>query len=82
MVLSVAARLVVYSTMCAAAIQLRLSHPNRDAWRAPIGIVIPLMGIGVCCLLASRVTQEHVILMVMVGAAGLGAWVTRRQFQA
>lgn len=73
-VLSVAARLVVYSTMCAAAIRLRLSHPTRDAWRAPFGIVIPVLGIGICCLLASRLNQEHVILMLVVGAAGVATW--------
>ena len=80
-VLSVAARLVVYSTMCAAAIQLRLLHPTRDAWRAPMGFGVPLLGIGICFLLTSRLTQEHVILMLIVSAIGLGTWAARKNPQ-
>lgn len=80
-VLSVAARLVVYSTMCAAVIQLRLLHPSRDAWRAPIGIGVPLLSIGICFLLASRLTQEHVILMLIVSMIGLVTWAARKNPQ-
>jgi basic amino acid/polyamine antiporter, APA family len=80
-VLSVAARLVVYSTMCAAVIQLRRRYPTRDAWRAPMGIGIPLLGIGICCLLASRLTQAHVMLMLIVGIVALGTWLIRHKLQ-
>lgn len=76
-VLSVAARLVVYSTMFAAAIRLRILHPDRDAWRAPFGVAVPILGIGICLLLAARLNWDHGIVLLVVGAAGVVTWLAR-----
>lgn len=81
-VLSVSARLVVYSTMCAAAIKLRKTRtsPAHDGWRAPGGFTIPILGIGICILLASRLRYEHLILMLVVATLGLVTWFLSRRF--
>ena len=68
-VLSVAARLVVYSTKCFSVLKLRKKHPEQAAWRAPFGVAIPIAGILVCVLLATRLNMDHVILMLVAAAA-------------
>jgi APA family basic amino acid/polyamine antiporter len=65
-VLSVAARLIVYGSMCASAIALRIRFPDRDAWRAPGGIALPVVGMAICLLLASRLQLEHFIALAAV----------------
>jgi len=77
-VLSVSARLIVYSTMCAAAIRLRITHPSRDAWRAPFGISLPIIGILFCLLLACRMKQDHLIMLALVSIAGFMTWIVKR----
>ena len=68
-VLSVAARLVVYFTMCISLLKLRKKQPDQPAWRAPFGVAIPIAGILICVLLATRLNMDHVILMLAVAIA-------------
>lgn len=77
-VLSVAARLVVYSTMCAAVLKLRKTHPMRAAWRIPFGSTVPLTGVLLCVVLATRLRADHLILMVLVSSTAFFTQQVRR----
>lgn len=77
-VLSVAARLVSYSTSCGALIQLRRTHPEADAWRAPAGRWLALIGIAFCLLLVARLTAAQAVIIGSVALlATINWWLTR-----
>jgi amino acid transporter len=73
-VLSVAARLVTYAMSCGALIQMRRSRPNADAWRAPAGRLLALLGFGFCLLLVARMTSVHAMIVAGVAAVALANW--------
>lgn len=77
-VLSVSARLVTYAMSCAALIALRRRQPLANAWRAPAGRLLALIGIGFCALLVLRLTQTHAIIMAVVATIALINWLLVR----
>ncbi len=78
-VLSVAARLVTYATSCAALIRLRQIRPEADAWRAPAGRFLALLGIAFCVLLISRLTAAHAAIVAVVAVIATANWLAVRQ---
>lgn len=77
-ILSVAARLVTYAASCVALIQLRRRNPEADAWRAPAGNFLAVLGIVLCALLASRLTITHATIMAVVAAIATANWLAVR----
>jgi amino acid transporter len=62
-ILAGVARLVTYSATCAALIQLRRRNPDADAWRAPLGNLLAVLGLAFCVFLALHMTSTHVVIM-------------------
>ena len=77
-VLSVAARLVTYGMSCGALIQLRRREPMADAWRAPAGTLLALVGFGFCVLLVARLQSVHVKIVAAVAALAAANWLATR----
>ncbi len=70
-ILAGVARLVTYAVTCGALLRLRRRDPQADAWRAPAGNVLALLGIAFCGYLAVSMTATHVA--IMGGVAGVAA---------
>lgn len=77
-VLSVAARLVTYAMSCGALIQMRRRRPNADAWRAPAGRLLAVLGFGFCALLVVRMTGVHGLIVAAVAAVATANWLAVR----
>jgi len=78
-VLSVAARLVTYAMGCAALIRLRQRDPHADAWRAPAGVVLALLGGAFCVLLIAQMNADHARIVAVVAAIGTANWLAVRR---
>jgi len=81
-VLSVAARLVTYAASCAALLRLRRTRPGADAWRAPAGNLLAVLGITFCALLISRLTAAHAGIIATVAAVATANWLAVRRSNA
>ena len=77
-ILSGVARLVTYGATCIALIQLRRSAPHADAWRAPAGILLALLGLGFCVVLALRMTATHAAILGAVVVVATANWLAVR----
>jgi amino acid transporter len=77
-ILSVAARLVTYATACAALIQLRRRRPDADAWRAPAGLALAVLGFAFCGLLIVRMNADHARIVAVVAAIATANWLAVR----
>src|SRR5688500_11219434 len=77
-VLSVAARLVTYAMSCGALIRLRQLHPQADAWRAPAGPLLAVLGFGFCVLLVARLNREQVMIVAAVATIAAANWLAFR----
>lgn len=77
-VLSVAARLVTYAMSCGALIQMRRRQPNADAWRAPAGQLLAILGFGFCVLLVFRMNSVHAMIVAGVSAVATANWLAVR----
>ena len=77
-VLSVAARLVTYAMSCGALIQMRRCRPNADAWRAPAGHLLAVLGFGFCVLLVFRMNSVHAMIVAGVSAVAMANWLAVR----
>ena len=78
-VLSISARLVTYGLGCGALIQLRRRQPDADAWRAPAGPLLAILGIGFCVLLLFRLSFSQALIIAGVGAIGALNWLAARR---
>jgi amino acid transporter len=76
--LAAVARLVTYAATCLALIQLRRRNPNAVAWRAPFGNLLALLGVGLCVVLAARMTGSHAVAMAAVALIGIANWLAVR----
>lgn len=76
--LSVAARLVTYATSCAALIRLRRTRGDADAWRAPAGQMLAVLGLAICALFITRLTATHAIIVGAVSAIAAANWLVVR----
>ncbi|MGH6628857.1 MAG: APC family permease, partial [Burkholderiales bacterium] len=76
--LSVAARLVTYAATCVALIRRRRLQPAADAWRAPAGNLLALLGIAFCALLISRLTAAHAGIVAIVAVVATANWLAVR----
>jgi len=81
--LSVIARLFYYAVICAAVISLRYRQAEAAKFRLPGGALFPVLGIGVCILLATQVdfSQSKIVAATVAAAILHWAWVKHR-FQA
>lgn len=77
-ILSVSARLVVYTAMCLSVMRLRRLQPLHDAWRIPFGKTIPVAGMIFCGFLGTRLQREHVFLIAVVASMACLLWLRRR----
>ena len=76
--LAAVARLVTWGATCAALIQLRRRHPQADAWRAPAGNLLAVLGLAFCITLVLSMTISHAISMVAVAIIGTANWLVVR----
>jgi basic amino acid/polyamine antiporter, APA family len=77
-ILSVAARLITYALMCVALIQLRRRHPEADAWRAPGGRVLAVLGVLCCVALGANFELDHLLIIAGVGTIAALNWAVVR----
>jgi len=77
--LSVIARLFYYGVVCAAVIALRNSQPDAATFRLPGGALLPMLGIGVCIVLATQVgfSQSRIVVATVVAAILHWVWMTQ-----
>jgi len=75
--LSVIARLFYYGVVCAAVIVLRRRQPDAATFRLPDGSLLPVLGIGLCLLLATQVdfSQSKILAVTTLGALLHWVWV-------
>jgi amino acid transporter len=76
--LAAVARLVTWGATCVALIVLRHRHPQADAWRAPAGNLLALLGLAFCIILVLSMTASHAISMVAVAVIGTANWLVVR----
>jgi basic amino acid/polyamine antiporter, APA family len=72
--LAAVARLVTWGMVCAALIQLRRRNPQADAWRAPAGNLLAVLGLGFCIVLVLSMTTSHAISMAAVAVIAATNW--------
>jgi basic amino acid/polyamine antiporter, APA family len=77
-VLAGVARLVTYAATCVALMQLRRREPQADAWRAPAGNLLALIGIAFCGVLVLRMTPAHAAIMGAVAIIAAVNWLVVR----
>ena len=80
-VLSVAARLVTYGMSCGALIQLRRRRPSAEAWRAPAGQLLAVLGFGFCVLLGLRLSGAQALIATGFALIGVVNWLAVRRRQ-
>jgi amino acid transporter len=73
-VLSIAARLFTYGCTCAALIRMRKLRPDADAWRAPAGPLLALVGIAFCALLVLRLSATQALVIGGIAIVGTLNW--------
>jgi APA family basic amino acid/polyamine antiporter len=78
-ILSAAARLVTFVVTCAALLKLRRDQPQADAWRAPAGQLLALLGLGFCVLLITRLETSHGLVIAAITAVAAANWLAVRQ---
>lgn len=79
-ILAGVARIVTYAATCVALIRLRRLKPEADAWRAPAGNLLAVLGIGFCVVLAFRLTPTHAVILASVALVAAVNWfVVRRR---
>jgi amino acid transporter len=81
-VLSITARLLTYGMSCGALIQLRRTQPTADAWRAPAGRLLAVLGLGFCVLLVVRLNSTQAMIIAGVAALAAANWLAVRPRQA
>ena len=81
--LSVIARLFYYAVICAAVIALRHRQADAAMFRLPGGAFFPVLGIGICIMLATQVdfSQSWIVAGTAVAAILHWAWVRHRLAQ-
>lgn len=78
--LSVIARLFYYGVICAAVIALRHRQAEAAEFRLPGGALFPVLGIGVCIMLATQVdfSQFRIVAATVTAAILHWAWIKHR----
>jgi amino acid transporter len=78
-VLSAVSRLVTYAVVCAAVPALRRKHPGEERFHLPGGTAFAAVGIAFCAVVASRMGQGELVIMLITGTiATANWWWTRR----
>lgn len=72
--LSAVSRLFVYGSTCVALIVLRRRRPGEARFELPGGLLFPLLGIGFCLLLMSRMGSGDALLLAAVAALATVHW--------
>jgi amino acid transporter len=82
--LSVIARLFYYGVICAAVIALRQRRSEAAKFRLPGGAFFPVLGIGICVILATQVdfSQSRIVAATVAAAILHWAWVRHRLAQS
>jgi APA family basic amino acid/polyamine antiporter len=78
-ILSAAARLVTFVITCLALLKLRRARPNADAWRAPAGALLAVLGLAFCALLIVRLTRDQANVMGAVAILAALNWTAVRR---
>jgi amino acid transporter len=81
--LSVIARLFYYGVICTAAIALRHKQAEAAHFRLPGGALFPVLGIGICIVLATQAdfSQSRIVAATIAAAILHWAWVRYRLAQ-
>jgi basic amino acid/polyamine antiporter, APA family len=77
--LSVVARLFYYAVVCAALIALRRKRPQAAGFRLPGGLLLAVLGIGICIALATQVDLSKSLILAATVAAALLNWLWVRR---
>ena len=72
--LSAVARILYYAGVCAAVPVLRRRQPAAAAFRAPGGLALPFLGIGICLALLTRVDFSKSLILLGTVALALLNW--------
>ena len=78
-VLSSAARLIIYGLVCAALLALRRRQPDAAAYRLPLGPIFAMTGIGLMMALFLRTTREDLAWLLAMSALAFLHWLATRR---
>jgi basic amino acid/polyamine antiporter, APA family len=78
--LSAFSRLFYYAAVCLAVPVLRRRQPRAQAFRLPGGVILPVLGIGICAALVAAVDfSKSIVLLLTIGVAFVNWVVVRRR---
>jgi len=81
--LTSASAMIMYTSICAALIQLRHRQPQAEALRVPFGPILSVIGITISLVLISRLQLSQAVLMgVTVAIASANWWLVKRPSEA
>ena len=78
-VLSSAARLIIYSAVCAALLALRRKQPELVAYRLPLGPMFAVAGMGLMAVLLIRTTLAELAWILATAAIAFLHWLATRR---
>jgi basic amino acid/polyamine antiporter, APA family len=76
--LSAVARVLFYGAICGAVPVLRRRQPGAAVYRLPGGLLLPLVGLGLCALLLTRVDFSKSLILLATVAAAVVNWLVVR----
>ena len=74
LLLSVGAKMIIYTTMCAALIRLRRTQPEANALRVPFGPAFSVAGIAAALGLVTRLNASALLLLAATAAMATANW--------
>jgi basic amino acid/polyamine antiporter, APA family len=78
-VLSSAARLVIYVLVCATLLALRHKEPRAAAYRIPLGPLVAVIGMALMIALFTRTTREELAWMLATAVIAFLNWLATRR---
>jgi amino acid transporter len=77
--LSALGRLFVYGSTCIALLVLRRRAPDGARFRLPAGPLVPLLALGFCAVLATRLGGEELLILGVLAALAALHWAALRR---
>jgi amino acid transporter len=77
--LSAVARVFYYGAVCAAVPVLRRRQPQAAAFNVPGGLTLPLLGVGICAALLTRVDFSKSVILLVTIVLGVVNWLIVRE---
>ena len=78
-VLSSAARLIIYGLVCAALLALRRKQPHAAAYRLPLGPIFAVIGIALMIALFTHTTREELAWILATAVVAFLNWLATRR---